>query len=304
MKKSSFRSFIWIAFYVAFMWACQKENISKNPSPAQAKLAAEDNAQIVAATQEVMSITAGAMGQENVMGGRIADGDHPDGDHQGEDADDNRGCKPSIKATFSLDNSHTDSLIYSGSFTIDFGDGSTCMDSTHMRTGKITDTYQYIVSFKDSVQFSSTETITFDAFHLDTVQVDGTIIIKASSNTPTTVETQDAKITYADGTSTTWSGILTYHHQKGIGRHWRGKSIMVTGSLTGTNRHGLAFTATISKDIVYQFGCFGKNRFIPVSGTVDIVIGGVTSTVDYGDGTCHKHCTITADGKTEEHDND
>src|SRR5882762_7465360 len=111
MKKSSFRSFIWIAFYVTFMWACQKENISKNPPSAQAKLAAEDNAQIVAATKEVVNITAGAMAQKSVMGGRISDGDRP-GDGEQEDDEDEMGCKPSIKGTFSLDTTHADSVIY------------------------------------------------------------------------------------------------------------------------------------------------------------------------------------------------
>jgi len=272
-------------------------------------MAAKDNAQIVAATKTVMNITAGAMGQKGVMGGRITDGDHPDdGNHPGEgdneDDNDETGCKPSIKGTFSLDTTHTDSLIYSGSVTIDYGDGSTCKDSTHRRTGKITDTYLSIISFKDSIRFSSTETITFDAFHIDTVQVDGAIIVKSSSNGPTTVETKDAKITYADGTFATWSGTLTFQHEKGEGRHWRGKTVKVTGTLTGTNRAGLPFTATITKDIVYQFGCFSKHRFIPVSGTVAIAVGGVTSNIDYGDGTCHSHFAITADGETEEHEND
>ncbi len=259
------------------------------------------------ATQAVMSITAGAMGQKGVLGGRTMDGDQPgEGDQpeEGDNDEDETGCKPSIKSAFSLDTSHTDSLIYSGSITIDYGDGSTCTDSTHRRTGKITDTYLYVVSFKDSITFSSTETITFDAFHKDTVQVDGTVIIKSSSNAPTTVEWKDAKITYADGSSTTWSGTLTYHYEKGMGRHWIGKTIKITGSLTGTNRKGLAFTATITKEIVYQFGCFNKPKFIPVSGSVEVVVGGVTSTIDYGDGTCHKGLTIETDGEKDEHSND
>ena len=309
MKKLSCRSFVLFAFYVVFMWACQKENISKNSSPAQAKLAAKDNTQIVAATQSVMSITAGAMGQKSVMGGRVMDGDHPgEGDQPGEgdheDDDDETACEPAIKSTFAIDTTHVDSLIYSGSVTIDYGDGSTCTDSTHLRTGKITDTFQYIVSFKDSITFSSTEMITFDAFHKDSIQIDGTVIVKSSSKTSTTVEAKDAKITYKDGTFTSWNGILTYHYEKGKGRHWKGKTLKITGSLTGMTREGVAFTATITKEIVYQYRCFNKHKFTPVSGTVQVVVGGVTSTIDYGDGTCHKHLTIEAGGETSEQSND
>jgi len=64
--------------------------------------------------------------------------------------------------------------------------------------------------------------------------VDGTIIIKSSTKTATTVEAKDAKITYKDGTFASWNGILTYNFEKGIGRHWRGKTIKITGALTGS----------------------------------------------------------------------
>jgi hypothetical protein len=299
MKKLSVRSFVWVAFYVAFVWACQQENITKTASPAQSKQAAQDNTQIVAATQSVMSITASAMGQNSALGGRIADGDQSD-----ENDDDETTCKPSIKHTFARDTTHVDTVIYTGSVTIDYGDGSTCTDSTRRRTGKVTDTFVYTVSFKDSITFSSIETVTFAAFHKDSTQVDGTITIKSSTKTATTVEAKDSKITYKDVTFTSWNGILTYNYEKGIGRHWRGKTIKITGSLTGTTRAGLAFTATITKEIVYQYGCFSKNKFIPVSGTVEVVIGGATSTIDYGDGTCHKDLKIEANGETSEHSND
>jgi hypothetical protein len=303
MKTLSIRSLVLVVFYVVFMWACQKENISTTSSPAQAKLAAKDNTQIVAATQSVMSITAGAMAQKGVLGGRLMDGGHPGGGVDTDD-DDETTCKPSIKSTFAIDTTHVDTLIYSGSVTIDYGNGSTCTDSTHRRTGMITDAFKYIISYKDSIRFSSTETITFKAFHKDSVQLDGTIIIKASGKKVTTVEAKDAKITYKDGTFSTWSGLLTYHYQKGKGRHWGGKTIKITGSLTGTTRAGLAFTATITKEIVYQYGCFNKHKFLPVSGTVEVVVGGVTSTIDYGDGTCHKELTIEADGETSKESND
>jgi len=261
-------------------------------------MAALDNSQMVSATQTVMGITSDTFGQNGMIGGRTAGGGHNENDPQDGESG---GCRPSITRSFNLDTSHKDSLIYSGTISIDYGNGTTCTDSIHIRTGKITDAFVYILSYKDSLQFSSTETITFDGFHKDTVQVDGTIIIASSSSGPSSVEAKDAKITYKDGTFASWQGTLIYHYEKGEDRHWSGSTIKVTGSLSGTTRSGSNFTATITKELVYQYGCFDKHKFTPVSGTIQVVAGGVTSMVDYGDGTCHATFTITTDGVTTVH---
>ncbi|HMG88448.1 MAG TPA: hypothetical protein VK589_00260 [Chryseolinea sp.] len=316
MKKSTKKfigSLAWIALFVVILGACQNDDVNPLTTKENASLSARDNSQIVAATEEVMDITDGIFVSRGFSGGRTADGgpghdghDDEDDDDQGDDHGDkhhdSRGCKPSISGSFNLDRSHQDSLIYTGTFIVDYGDGLTCPDSAHVRKGKVMDSITFIVSFKDSITFTSTETVTFEGFTKDSTSIDGKFIIKSSTGNPTTVEAQGAQITYADGTSFSWDGTLTFAYEKKGSRHCKGNIMKITdGSIEGTTRSGAEFTATITKEIVFKRGCNGKRFFVPVSGTVDITTGGVTSTLDYGDGSCDKDFTITTAGETIDH---
>lgn len=301
-------SFLWISLASMIVMCCQNEDGYQLTSKEHSEKAAEDNSQIVAATEEVMDVTDGIWLSRDFSGGRTADGGDGDDEENDEneghhdDDHDSRGCKPSISGSFNLDHSHPDSLIYTGTFIIDFGDGSSCKDSTYVRKGRVIDSVTMILSYKDGFHFTSTETISFEGFSKDSVQLDGTFIISASRGNPTTVEAQGAKITYADGTFFGWDGTLTYVYEKQGSRHCKGKTMKITeGSLTGTTRSGAGFTATITKEITYKRGCFGKRFFVPVSGTVEVTSQGVTSTVDYGDGSCDKDYAITTAGILTEH---
>ncbi len=296
----SVKSMAFIGFFALIAWACQDDNASELTSKTQSSNAAQDNSKIVAVTQDVMNITADAFASKGLTGGRVA-GNHDGDDNDDDDDNDSRGCQPSISGSFNLDRTHPDSLIYTGTFIIDFGDGSTCSDSTHIRKGKVIDQFTWILSFKDSVTFTSIETISFEGFYKDSTQLDGTFVIKSASGQPTTVEAQNAKITYADGTSFSWEGTLAYTYEKFGSRHCKGKTMKLTGALTGTTRLGAEFTATITSEIVFKRGCFGKHSFVPVSGTVEVTTAGVTSVIDYGDGTCDKDYTITTAGILTEH---
>jgi len=313
----SLGSFLWISLICLILGACQNEDVDQLTSKEQSEKAAKENSQAVAVTEEVMDITDGIWSSRGFSGGRTAGGDDGEGDHDDDDDDgddddkedhhgdgdhDSRGCKPSISGSFNLDRSHEDSLIYTGTFVVDFGDGSSCEDSTHIRKGKVIDSVTFIISFKDSIYFTSTETITFEGFYKDSVQVDGTFIIKSSTGNPTTVEAQGAKITYGDGTFFSWDGTLTFVYEKKGSRHCKGKTMKITdGSITGTTRTGVDFTATITNEIIFKRGCFGKRFFVPVSGTVEVTTEGVTSTIDFGDGSCDKDFTITAAGVLTAH---
>ena len=73
------------------------------------------------------------------------------------------------------------------------------------------------------------------------------------------------------------------------------------GSITGITRSGAEFTTTVTKEIVFKRGCNGRRGFVRVSGTVEITTGGVTATLDYGDGSCDKDFTITTGGVVTPH---
>jgi hypothetical protein len=313
MKRSTKKiigSFAWIALFVLILGACQNDDVNPLTTKENASSSARENSEIVAVTEEVMDITDGIFVSRGFSGGRTADGgpghdghddeDDNDDDH-GDKHHDSRGCKPSISGSFNLDRSHQDSLIYTGTFIVDYGDGSTCPDSAHVRKGMVIDSITFIVSFKDSITFTSTESVKFVGFTKDSTAIDGNFVIKSSTGNPTTVEAQDAKITYADSTSFSWNGILTFEYEKKGSRHCKGNVMKITdGSIEGTTRSGADFTATVTTEIVFK-RCNGKRSFVPVSGTVDITTGGVSSTLDYGDGSCDKDFTITTAGETTEH---
>ncbi|HYV91301.1 MAG TPA: hypothetical protein VE978_05945 [Chitinophagales bacterium] len=67
----------------------------------------------------------------------------------------------------------------------------------------------------------------------------------------------------------------------------------ITGSVTGTNRNGVAFTATITTPIIRN-ACQWY-----VSGVVELVRANLpTITLDYGNGNCDNVATITVNGQT------
>lgn len=291
MKSTSLKLFVhlsWLAFLA--LTSCQKENLG-TPNLAsiqqQTELAARDNSQMVAVAQDALNVTGAALAGKGISNGRIAT-DQEVSDH---DMD----CAPNVSSTFTIDHSNADSIVYSGTLTIDYGTGAMCQDSTEIRKGKITDAFKLIVHLKDSITYNLTESVSFQGYQKDSVKVDGVFLATSTSGAMTTLTIQDAKLTYADGTFVSWNGSLTNKYMN-EGFHERSQeSRQVTGSISGTNRSGATFSASITKAILFEYSC---SRNIPVSGTVDLTTGSVTSTVDYGTGTCDKAYTITTGGTT------
>jgi hypothetical protein len=289
-----------IALLSMAVWACQDDNNSSNSGPMsqqeaqqQSNIAANDNNQMIATTQDAMSVTADAFASQGISDGTSSSGraiaQHPKDK-----------CSPSITGTFNLNGTDPDSLIYSGTLTIDYGDGSSCTDSTMLRKGKITDDFTFTISRKHGFKTYSTENITFAGYYKDSTTIDGTFIAKATGGSTQSIETQNAKITYTDGTSATWQGMLNFAYDRGQWGKWKDNSIKVTGSWSGTNRAGVTFSGDITKDLVFLYSCDKWHRFRPVSGTIEVKVADVTSTIDYGDGTCDKIYTITSGGTTTE----
>jgi hypothetical protein len=280
----------WLAFLVAA--SCQKENVNgptAASTQAQAEMTAHDNSQMIAIAQDAMDVTGSAMASNGISNGRYSADQRTSG--HGMDMD----CAPSISSTFSIDRSHKDSIIYSGSLTIDFGTGTSCKDSTEVRKGKLIDAFKLIVRLKDTLSYNLTESVTFQGYQKDSVQVDGVFTKVATSNAMSTLTIQDAKLTYADGTSVTWGGTLTNQYILEGFHELHQQSRKVTGSISGMNRQGVSFSASISNAILFQYSC---SRNIPVAGTIDLTVGAVASTIDFGTGSCDKEYTITTGGTT------
>jgi len=271
---------------ILLMIGCQEDLVPKKlSSTEQAELAARDNAEMMIAIQEALDVTAGAMEDKGVAEGRAKQG----GGH------DNYGCAPSINLTLNIDRNHPDSLIYSGTIIINYGDGSTC-SSTDKRTGKITDAFSITISGKNKLRFVSKETITFENFIKGKSSYDGVITVASTNGKKTTVSSTGMTVGYDDGTTASWTGNLSFAYEDVSKR--KGE-LKISGNISGTSRQGMPFTATITNDLLFKTGCLGLTKQIPVSGKVSITTNGASSTVDYGDGTCDKTYNVTVDGAAE-----
>ena len=300
MMSRPLQRFGWIALFSVTIWACQDDNdnpstpVTADEARQQTNVAASDNHEMIAVTQDALEASADAFAEEGISDGRTASGARVE--HHPKDA-----CSPSVSGSFNLNQSDPDSVIYTGTFVIDYGDGSTCKDSTRVRKGKITNDFIFTISRKSGkITTYATQSLTFAGFQKDSTTIDGTIVTTGTTGHSTTVEAQDVRITFADGTSATWDGTLTYTYDSGEWGKWKDNTIHISGSWAGTNRQGVAYTANITDDLVFSYGCDKRHRFRPVSGKIEIKVGDVTSIVDYGDGTCDKKYTITSGDVTTE----
>jgi hypothetical protein len=284
----------WMIFFSVVAWSCQDDEANMKLTPEDRKKQAEQSAvmssNFVAASHDILDLTAGAMAGQGFENGRSTPYGRTEG---GIDIN----CRPNISGTFNVDNSHPDSVVVTGTLTLDFGDGSNCSDTTEVITGKISDSFVLLFGTKISTGYDLTETITLEGFHKDTVGIDGMFISKSASHKLTSLTINNVKITYDNGVSSTWDGSLTNTYIKGPEWGIMDDSKEVTGSLTVTPGVGVAFSAEITKAMLFQYFCSKK---IPVSGTIDLTLDAVTSTVDFGTGTCDKTYTVTTNGEVSE----
>ncbi len=174
--------------------------------------------------------------------------------------------------------------------TIDYGTtGCTGPNGEHLLKGKI-----IVTQTAEMFTAGAQRTKTFDNFYVDDVRVEGTKTWKnngkdASGNWSFTRTATDMKLTYPDGTFTTWNHTHTATLVQGgaTPTHWD-NVWNITGNSSGTNRNGKAFSATITEPLVKRGNC----RWI-VQGTIQFTRDGKTSTLDFGNGTCDRFARLT-----------
>lgn len=179
--------------------------------------------------------------------------------------------------------------------TIDYGtDGCAGPNGQHILKGKI------IITQTDGMFAAGAErSKTFDNFYVDDVKVEGT---KSWKNNGTDAagdwsytKNADMTLTYDDGTSTTWAHTHTSTLVQGGNTltHWD-NVWSTTGSSSGVNRNGVAYTSTIVEPLIKKATC----RWIS-EGKIEFTRDGNTSSLDFGDGTCDRFGTLTtANGDT------
>ncbi len=143
-------------------------------------------------------------------------------------------------------------------------------------------------------------TITHDNFFVDDVQVAGTRTWTNNGQDVNgfwsyTKTATDMKLTFADGTTTTGDKVRTSILIEGgstaapLDDVWSS-----TGTASGVNRQGNAFSATITGPLIKHADC----RWIS-QGTLSVVRGTRSATIDFGSGECDRLAQLTnANGNT------
>ncbi|MBL7803457.1 MAG: hypothetical protein JNL02_06960 [Saprospiraceae bacterium] len=173
--------------------------------------------------------------------------------------------------------------------TIDFGTG--CDFNGRFFTGKI-----IINQSADILTPGAVRTRTFDGFSVDDIQIEGTKTwtnngLNSDGNWSYTKTATGMKHSFPDGTSRSWDATHTSVLFEGTGTltHWD-NAWSTTGSATGINRAGQAYTATITQALIKRATC----RWIS-QGVVEFTRDDRSASLDFGDGSCDRFGTLTTD---------
>jgi hypothetical protein len=276
-----------LAFFLLsflFLNCAEKEiKLSHEQLYVRASSAANDNNQIITTAEEIVSLTTDVLTDAGISKGtgRISE----------------RPCMPVVNQSYLTDHSHYDTLLYVGTMTMSYGNGEVCPNAGYERKGQVIDNFEYIVNYKNEI-FLSKETITFQSFKKDSVQIDGTLTIHSNSGAPLSLETDKTVITYSNGKSLIWKGVLYFTF---VTTNNQISTNTITGTMSGITKRFEDFSTSITKPIIYNYQCTDLKTPVPVSGSFDMVVGRERSNVNYGDGACDNIYGLTVDGSDTEH---
>jgi hypothetical protein len=262
------------------------ENEGSVLSPAElqaiSRAAAENNHQIIVATQEVLDITSAVLSEEGIS---VQESNAKP-----------ENCAPSLLREYVMDRTHRDTIIYAGTITIDYGNGSSCGSQGPVRAGKIKDTFTYIISTLNDGTYRVYQTIDFENYQRDTISLTGKFRTDAATGEPDSLETFGAKINFKSGTSIHWNGTLANTRVNSGSLTDDLKTI--TGKVNGTTPDGNLFVANITKGILYNYDCLGSDSLIPVQGTLTMEVKANKVKIDYGNGECDREYSVSINGVT------
>ena len=209
-------------------------------------------------------------------------------------------AKGDLEAGVALTDSCPTITISAGAFpktiTIDYGTGCTGFNGS-TRSGKI------IINVTDRRNVvNATRTVTFDNYFFNGIKIEGTKEIKTvglnnNQNMVITDKLTGGKLTLPDGKTI----LRTIDHQREFTAGWGTKTIwddecLITGTATGININGMAYTNTILTALHWKRVC----EFI-VSGTIKFERTGVDPVIlDYGTGACDAIATVTRGTQSKE----
>lgn len=189
-----------------------------------------------------------------------------------------------------------DGAFWPRSWTLDYGTENCECFTGNVKRGKIN------VSVSDWWKNEgSLKEITFEDFYMNDNKMVGikTTLntgLNDSGNLTFTKNVTDAKLTYPDATSMTWTcEKFSEQIEGGATLLFADDVWSVTGGGSGVNLDGKSFTTTISSALIYKNGCF-----YPISGIVEIATDDEDlKVINYGDGECDNIATVTIGNITE-----
>jgi len=151
-------------------------------------------------------------------------------------------------------------------------------------------------------QAGAVVTITHTNYFVNDNQHLGTRVITSLGSGSFDLSVQNASIIYANnGGTTAWASTRRYTRTAGFGTATiLDDAYSITGSLTGTNRRSISYTATIQQPLIKKFTLGCARHF--VSGTVQIAnSNGRSLLLNYdptGTAACDNIASVTVNGRT------
>lgn len=183
--------------------------------------------------------------------------------------------------------------------TIDFGDGCTGPRG-NLRTGAVIIAY----TGRDTLTEGIGKEITFQNYTVNGNQVEGVIQYTAVRDRSEGTKEVSCQITNFSVTFAEDQSIFQLTDADRV-RSWEQSqgtvTLSITGSSTGINRQGEAFTTEITSPIVRNSDCSEGRMHYPVSGIkVRTVEGKPNKSIDFGDGSCDNKATIIIGDQSRE----
>lgn len=187
-------------------------------------------------------------------------------------------------------------------FTVDFGNGTTCDDKV-LRKGKIIFTV-----ILDSLSFGEegenfymgvSSGAQFVGYEADGKKLEGsqtTKMVWGNDKLKYDIQFKNGVLTYEDGSKVQWSSTYALQASYNARDSEAGFKLSMTGGLAGTDREGKRFTADITSPLLLDSSC----QYSITSGKYLIASQGYSALYDFGNGACDAITTLTINGKTEQ----
>lgn len=192
-----------------------------------------------------------------------------------------------------VENTGTTATSVLKKITIDFGtSGFTGRHGNTLKGKIIVNLDLRLLSFG----VGSSRTITYENFTINGISVTGSNKITfggwTTAQHPFWAITGENVITLADGKTITWKAERRLEFTSGLTTLW-GEGYILTGSASGINAEGKAYTMTIDTNNPL----IGSTLYPYITkGSVSVTIGQSTGVIDYGDGTQDNKARLTYSG--------